>query len=384
MSEPLYNLIVAGHPEEEQISSITSTINDAISPFGLNIGNEFIITIIKDEEFIPSQKSSSCAIFFGGGTKRQPNIESLMINGISVIPVISQINSVAQELPLALQVLNCFSYVGDGPQRLTTTILECLGLLPKQRKVFVSYRRNESRNAALQLFDVFSHHQYEVFLDTHSIKPGEVFQSTLWHNLCDCDVMVMLDTQNYFDSRWTSAEFGRALAKGISILRVGWPNVPISKKLQTALDIQLEHVDLNIESGHISETKTANICRSVEILRSKSHAVRKLNLFSNIQKSVALIGGEILSVGANMTIYAELHGKQRLTITPHVGIPTSYSLHDAIDKSSNSKAVIVYDEVGLDEKLKEHLSWLDRQIENGHYVKASNVAWDLADLEDKQ
>lgn len=381
MSEALYNLILAGYPEEGQINAVTSAISDSIKHFGLGIGSDFVITLIKGENFVPSQKSSSCIVFFGGNIIKQPNVENLMMNGISVIPVVSQLNNINHELPVALQKLNCLSYIEDGPQRLTTVVLECMGLLPKQRKIFVSYRRDESRNAALQLFDTFSHHQYEVFLDTHSIGPGEEFQSTLWHNLCDSDVMIMLDTMNYFESRWTSAEFGRALAKGISILRIGWPDVPLSKKLKTAQDLQLTNGDLVIESGLILDHQIINICRCVESLRSKSQAVRKLNLFNKIQRSVNLIGGNILCVGSNMTIQAELNSKQLLTIIPHVGIPTSFSLHDVMANSLNSTAIIVYDEVGLHERLKNHLDWLDNHVKNGHYIKASNVAWDLADLE---
>jgi len=41
--------------------------------------------------------------------------------------------------------------------------------LPAQRRVFVSYRRNESRDAAVQLFEELSARQFDVFLDTHSV-----------------------------------------------------------------------------------------------------------------------------------------------------------------------------------------------------------------------
>jgi hypothetical protein len=100
-------------------------------------------------------------------------------------------------------------------------LLECVGLLPRQRRVFVSYRRDEARQAALQMFDALSSRHFYVFLDTHGITPAEDFQAMLWHRLCDSDVLLMLDTPNYFEGRWTSAEFGRALAKGISVLRIG-------------------------------------------------------------------------------------------------------------------------------------------------------------------
>jgi hypothetical protein len=38
----------------------------------------------------------------------------------------------------------------------------------------------------------------------------------------DSDVLVMHGTPGYFEGRWTSAKFGRALAKSIRVLRIGW------------------------------------------------------------------------------------------------------------------------------------------------------------------
>ena len=77
-------------------------------------------------------------------------------------------------------------------------MLESVGLLPRQRRVFVSYRRDEARQAALQLFNAFSAKLFDVFLDTHGIAPTEDFQAVLWHRLCNSDVLVMLDTPGLF------------------------------------------------------------------------------------------------------------------------------------------------------------------------------------------
>src|SRR3546814_16825784 len=63
---------------------------------------------------------------------------------------------------------------------------------------------------------------FDVFLDTHDIRPGDPFQDVLWHRLVDSDVMVMLDTPTHFDSRWTRQEIGRERAKEIQVLRVIW------------------------------------------------------------------------------------------------------------------------------------------------------------------
>jgi hypothetical protein len=162
------------------------------------------------------------------------NLEELKRRGIPVLPIVSSLARVADEIPEELRSLNCLEYVPGAGQRVASALLECCGLLPRQRRVFLSYKRDEAREAALQLFDELSSRVFDVFLDTHGVPPAADFQSTLWHRLCDSDVLVMLDTPSYFESRWTSAEFGRALAKDIAILRVGWPNASPSPRTSTA------------------------------------------------------------------------------------------------------------------------------------------------------
>jgi len=156
------------------------------------------------EAFNPDQQRSSAAIFFGGENPPLANVAKLLERGIPLLPIASDVNRVSEEIPELLRPLNCLAYTANGPQRVATALLECAGLLPRQRRVFVSYRRGEARDAALQLFDALSARLFDVFLDTHGIPPAEDFQTMLWHRLCDSDVLVMLDTPGYFESRWTS------------------------------------------------------------------------------------------------------------------------------------------------------------------------------------
>src|SRR3546814_6630125 len=155
--------------------------------------------------------------------------------------------------------------------------MECLGLLSRQRRVFLSYRRNEARAAALQLFDALSSRGYEVFLDTHGVARAVDFQEALWHKLCDVDVMVMLETQTYFKGRWTREEFGRALAKNIGVLRVQWPDTTQSTETQTCSRVEIIPEEVHTASGALAPAHLEHIDDQLERFRSPSFAVRRIS-----------------------------------------------------------------------------------------------------------
>jgi hypothetical protein len=185
-------------------------------------------------------------------------------------------------------------------------MLECVGLLRRQRRVFVSYRRIESRTAALQLHDLLTSRGFDVFLDTHDIRPGDPFQDVLWHRLCDSDVMVMLDTPTYFDSRWTRQEIGRARAKEIHVLRVVWPDHKPNKLTDLGEAIYLDQVQLEGTDGPIITETADAIVLGVERLRSRSIAARYMSITGRLRADVEKIGGRIEGIGAHRAIAIRL------------------------------------------------------------------------------
>jgi hypothetical protein len=377
----LYELALMGAPSDDQKEALTKCLSQLIEPFGLHLGQE-VAWSIGSGDFKPSQNTAAAVAFFGGVGASEAGLGAVLRNGIPVLPVASAAGCVDAEIPLQLKALNCLIYAIHGPQRVSTALLECLGLLPRQRRVFVSYRRGEAREAALQLFDAFSARLFDVFLDTHGIAPGEDFQAVLWHRLCDSDVLVMLDTPGYFESRWTNAEFGRALAKGISVLRIGWPSVNPSPRASIASRIDLTDAEVDTKTGHLADEPIQRVCMQLEAVRSQSQAVRSLNLFSNLQQAVERIGGTVSGVGVHKGVYINLPGGKEIVVYPTVGVPTSLTLHDAVDHAPPGRSVaVVYDHVGLHEKWLEHLAWLGTNIHAARWVKASEAAWSFAGWE---
>ncbi|MGJ7542507.1 hypothetical protein [Variovorax sp. LT1R16] len=168
----LYELAVLGAPTDAILGELESSISAATAPFGLRLGGE-IAWHVRPDAFDPAQTKSAAAVFFGAAGAPVSNIASLLRRGIPILPVVSDITKVHEEIPEVLRPLNCLAYNVSGVQRTTSALLECAGLLPRQRRVFVSYRRDEARQAALQLFDAFSARLFDVFLDTHGIAPAE-------------------------------------------------------------------------------------------------------------------------------------------------------------------------------------------------------------------
>jgi len=376
----LYELAILGAPSDQQVSELEQLVSQAVVPFGLRLRQE-VAWLVRPEAFNPEQQRTAAAVFFGGKDAPQANLQSLLRKAIPVLPVVSQPAKLHEEIPPALQHLNCLSYSAGGAQRVTTALLECACLLPRQRRVFVSYRRNEAREAAVQLFDAISSRLFDVFLDTHGIAPAEDFQSVLWHRLCDSDVLVMLDTPNYFNSRWTKAEFGRALAKGISVLRIGWPDSTPSVQTATASRAELLAEEVDPSTGRLAEQAIARICLQLEAVRSQSHAVRNLNLVSNLRHAIEKIGGTVEGVGPSRAVYIRLSDGRNVVVFPTVGVPTSTTLHDAMTNAPDHSVAVIYDHIGLHPTWLGHLDWLGNHIQNPRWVKASEAAWQFADWE---
>ena len=370
----LYELAVMGAPSDTEIAGLTEHISRIIGAFRLRLNNEVALRILPSE-FRPKGRTPAAVVFFGREGVPVTGLESVLASGVPVLPIASTDGRISDEIPIQLRKLNCLTSAHHGLQRIATAVLECVGLLPRQRRVFVSYRRDDARQAALQLFNAFSARLFDVFLDTHGIAPAEDFQAVLWHRLCDSDVLVMLDTPGYFESRWTVAEFGRALAKGISVLRVGWPKVSRPARVGTASQVELEANEVENSTGELATPAVERICAQLEFERAQGQAVRRLNFFSKLQQSIECIGGRVVGVGLNHCIYLTLPDGTEVIAYPSIGVPTALTLNEALDYVDGRTVALVYDHIGLHQKWLKHLIWLERNIPACRWVKITEAAW---------
>lgn len=384
----IYEFAVLGSATPEQRQILKDAIEQVTSEFGLHTDNEIKIY---DANTVSQRNKTSAftAVYFGSNP--QVDLEaarSIYDDSVPIIPVVSNFELFSEYIPDFLQPINGYCLNSQDPEmkRLANLMMECAGLLREQRRVFVSYRRTESRDAALQIHDILIAKGFDVFLDTHDIRPGEHFQDALWHKLCDSDVLIMLDTPTYFESKWTRQEIGRALAKDIHVLRVVWPNHQPSKMTELAETVYLEGEDLENNIGPITLTKIDEIAIKLESIRSRSIAARYMSITGRLRAEVEKIGAIYEGVGAHRAIAIRLPDDRKLWVYPVVGVPTAETLNKiAVQAKTNSckdAPVLVYDDIGFRKTWSDHLEWLNENIRSVRGLKIGRAAWDLAAWEE--
>lgn len=145
MLTPLYQCLIFGAPKAEQIATFELTLSASLNEFGLQRDLHFSIAQGIKASF--EATVPAVAVFFGGPGTTLTEHAQLMRLSIPVVPLVSSVSTVSVELPESLRSINAL--VLDAQDRELVkpvgAALLCLGLLPSQRRVFISYRRSGTR-----------------------------------------------------------------------------------------------------------------------------------------------------------------------------------------------------------------------------------------------
>ncbi|MBK8211938.1 MAG: toll/interleukin-1 receptor domain-containing protein [Rhodospirillales bacterium] len=232
-------------------------------------------------------------VYRGGRRSDSACIEALKLlrsAGAHLLPLVDTLDTYAQSVPAVLHPINGLVIGPSDPDlhEAVGRILEMLRLLRTKRRLFISYRRIESREAALQLYDTLQSRRFDVFLDTHGVQAGDRVQDELGQRLLDADVMVFLDTTGAIASTWIQHEIEVANSLAIGVLQVIFPRpmpsaVQLDRALFTELCDPLELFDTDFEGtayaregGERLKPETLErIAIEVEGLRARSMAARR-------------------------------------------------------------------------------------------------------------
>lgn len=368
-----YQIVLLG-ARDGRDSVLVNLIGDRLSELGLNSE-----TIGYFDEPIANQRSSripTIAVFFGydgASDSSHPEIKALLNDSSIVITLVSDLERVHHEIPLSLHHINAIDAVlpNKNFDRVTSLILEGFRLLRRERRLFISYKRKDSQALANQLYDALDSRGFDVFIDTRSVPPSADFQAELWHRLSDSDIVVLIDTPLFRQSRWTTEELARANATNIQILHLLWPDQPEDDEssfshFHALSTSDFTNITMEPVSRQLNAEKIEIICAQVEKLRARAIAARYRYLVDGFCDAARDYGLAPSVQPQRWISLATAKGKE-LAVVPTIGVPTSERINqvfDAISKAGKSSAEIwvLYDNRGLLTSWLKHLDWLDSYL----------------------
>lgn len=318
------------------------------------------------------------ALYFGdvgGNHKHLDATNKLLKDGTMILPIFfgnPEDDAFSKEIPCILSNQNGIQFKETEIDRIANIILESFELLRSTRKIFISYRRNESTSIAIQLYEAFESFNYDVFLDTHSIGRGEPFQDELWHRMTDCDVIVLLNTPKFLESHWCKEEFAEAGTKQIGLVQLVWPNHEIKKidsgshisfPIQLSESHFVDNIYNNKDKSKLVELVVEEIIQKVESVRARNLASRQDSLITDFRNIAKECGREI-TLQPEKFLTEDLQSGKRNIYIPTIGIPQSTSCQSAeirheIEAYKNVSIRLIYDDLRIRDKWLKHLDWLN-------------------------
>lgn len=368
-----YQVGILGQPNGFDVSLINA-FHARLGDLGIDISTVEVLS--ESEVGGRDRKRPFIGIFFGyrGVDKSDhPILDDLISDSVVLIPIVEDITSVSASIPDNLRHINCFEYAGAAQQteRLASLLLENFRLLRSDRRLFISYRRTESQRIAIQIYEKLDQMGFDVFLDTRGVPPARDFQSVLWHRLADSDVVILLDTPGFRESRWTREELARANATSIQILHVLWPKSTADGSSAFSIFHTLEPADfagtdLIGEHALLTPTKADAIGTAAESVRARALSARHRYLVDNFCDQARALGA-IATVQSDRFIALELKNGKKIAVVPAIGVPSATRYQEIEASIANSgltfsKVWLIYDERGILDSWLEHVEWLNKHL----------------------
>ncbi len=361
-----YNIVLLGSGIAGAREDLRDRLTTAVAALGL--APDSVAFLDAGQVSGLARNTPTVAVFLAPSTVTADIIAATQLQawGVPIIPVVADLKTFGTEAPPVLHAYNGFAIGADRVRigALASAVLEWLGLLQRQRRLFLSYYRDESEKAAIPLYNALQAAGFDVFLDTHVIRPGEDFQGVLMHRLLDCEIVVLLDTPGFLTRRWTVEELARANLLGIGILQVIWPGHTPARASPISMKLTLDAGDLTAPNGPFADDVTARIIAETEDLRARVVATRSAALAGEFSLQAARAGAQVIPQ-SNRSLIAQWPDGRSVIALPTLGVPSADRYHEVYDNAVNAglpPPVLIYDHTGVLQRWLQHLDWLDDHL----------------------
>jgi len=356
-----------------------SNILDSVHAHLNELGVEKDYLVIIDENNFATEYKRNAPIFclyFGDATGSFRNLDlldQLLADASLILPVVDDIKRFIPSTPAQLHKINGYELSSAlGVEPLVSLILEGLGLLRISRRLFISYKRDESSTVAIQLYEGLEKNGFDVFIDTHSVRPTEPFQDELWHRLADTDIVVLLNTPGFLSSNWTREELAKANAMQIGVLQLLWPTHKMEVTAAISIPFELQPTDFGNDlysdsKSYLTDHAIKRIVEQTEYLRARSLAARQDNLITEFMKAAKKVG-KTADLHPQKYIQTKKKNGDDVIIIPTVGVPQAFNYNksdeivETFKMAKKPSVSLLYDHINIRDNWLKHLDWLDKHL----------------------
>jgi hypothetical protein len=368
-----YQIGILGKPGANQAALVAALRKECIE---LGLAPDALSVIDEANIGARERKKPFTGIFFGYAgaiDAAHPILDDLLQDSVVILPVVTSLKGATGLIPPKLAHINCLESPPADPKiaRIVNVAFENFRLLRSERRLFISYRRVESQGIAIQLYEALDALGFDVFLDTHGVPPAADFESVLWHRLADSDVIVLLDTPDFRQSRWTVQELARANATSLQIFHLLWPGVAPDphSAFSKFVTLDAKHFADATQTGpgaRFQQTLVEEVGRDVETLRARAMAARYRYLVDNFCDTARAAGQQAVVQSARF-VALELVNARRIAVVPAIGVPNAARYQDIEKAILNSpvkykKIWLLYDERGILQGWLDHVEWLNKHL----------------------
>jgi hypothetical protein len=345
-------------------------LRDALGAELREVGMHSTVTVELDEA-PPADDAPAVSVYFAGPSALSDGavlerIGAAIDDGRTVIPVVADLRDFSSSVPQSLNAVNGFAWDdAESARRLSRVLLEELGIEDRQRRVFISHKREDGLGAAEQLHDRLTHHGFVPFIDRFAIRSGERVQDTIADALEDHAFLLLLETPEAHASEWVFDEVDYALSHTMGTLILQWPGDPAPVPGSIRLPrLRLSPSDI-IEDDHgydvLTDPALDVVVENVEAAHAQGIVRRRRMLLRNVEEAALAAGATTCVPERHWRLLVERHGHSTLVgVTPR--LPNAGDLQH-LDQArtahpASPSAVLVHSARTLRAPLRGHLSWV--------------------------
>ncbi len=362
-----YAIEIFHNDRGRRATQLAEAVGEELSEVGLHSTVSVVVTESKPTATGPIVGACLGSPAAPTDTDLDDRIRSALAATTVVIPVVDDLAEYAENVPPSLVSANGFEWrEAEDSRKLARILLEDLGIEERNRRVFISHKRDDGLGAAEQLHDHLSHVGFRPFIDRFDIRSGERVQDRIADALEDHAFLLLLETPLAHKSKWVFDELNYALSHTMGTLILRWPGSPppVPSGSPGIPRLQVLNSDL-VKDLHGYDTFTEpgldKVVAAVEAGHANALVRRRTMLIGDIEAAAKAAGCTSCRPLPRWRLWVEgATGSTLVGVTPR--LPTAIDLHELDrardDEDVNAAALLVHSARDLRSAQREHLDWV--------------------------